>query len=92
MADHRLWLNTIVMKALQQGRDVSIEKADDYGFHILIDDVPITESERVPEQDEGLPWEGLEYPLLHRRSRRRDRKPSDRALEKIEEVLGDGIE
>ncbi|NUC74730.1 hypothetical protein HTZ84_20935 [Haloterrigena sp. SYSU A558-1] len=83
--DDWLWLDEIVEKALQQDRDVLIEAANGYGFHIVVDGVPVTESERAPEKDEGLPWEGLEYPLV----RGGRTSSSDQALEKAREIVGD---
>lgn len=52
-----------ISKALNQGRTVKITKADDYGFHIEIDGVPLTRRDEMIErgrEDHGLPHETFE--------------------------------
>ena len=86
--DYRRWfsvttLDQVFHEALKQGRSVELTLAEDYGFHIGIDGVAITETSRS-SQDEGLPWEALEAsidgerPMLH---------PAEDAQKKIDEVM-----
>ena len=53
-------LDYYISKALDQGRTVEITKADDYGYHIEIDGVPLTRNKDKIENgwdDDGLPHE-----------------------------------
>lgn len=81
LSEHRLDLDDVVEKALEQDREVVLTRAERYGFHVVIDGVPVTE--QSGDCDDGLPWEGLTYPIDDSRL-----NPSERAIEKSEEVAG----
>ena len=57
-------LDDIIMQAFREGRDVTIERAEDYGYHIVVDGVAITDS----GGGEGLPRETFSWPLDYHRT------------------------
>lgn len=75
MRPHYTDLGDLIHQAFREGRTVTLEKADGYGFQICVDGVAITDEGR----GEGLPWESFGYPI--------DKiNPSREAQAKIDEL------
>lgn len=68
-------LDDLIWLAFEQGREVRLEPADDYGIHVVVDDVAVTSSRAG--KDAGLPWENFQGEL---------RNPTDAAEAKIAEL------
>lgn len=77
MRDRPPWLSNLIMKALDQGREVTLERCEETGFTVAIDGVRIED----PEMVHGLPWETFEYPIG-------EMDLSDEARTTIEDILG----
>ncbi|WP_226005990.1 hypothetical protein [Natrinema salinisoli] len=70
-------LDDLLQYAFKQGQEVGLVPAEDYGIHVTIDGVSITETRN--DRDEGLPWEHFEMWA--------NPNPSPAAQKKIDELV-----